>query len=192
MIIELEWHQYIGIPRRSFTCGHCGNLVAQDRGYIGNSRSGHKGLIYPCPNCSNPTYIDGEGKQHPAVRIGREVTGIDDSEVESLYKEARDCSSVGAYTGTILICRKILMNLAVHQGADAGKSFIFYIDYLNDNGFVPPNGKAWVDEIRKKGNIATHEAPSPSEGDASQIITFIEMLLRFVYEFPSMVTNENP
>lgn len=49
------------------------------------------------------------------------------------------------------------MNIAVEQGADENLRFIEYVNYLSDNGFIPPNGKQWVDHIRKKGNEATHE-----------------------------------
>jgi hypothetical protein len=95
---------------------------------------------------------------------------------------------VGANTAVVLLARKLLMNIAVQHGAQPGKAFVDYIDYLSDNGFVPPNGRAWVDQIRKKGNEATHEIPQITEQDARQILTFTEMLLKFVYEFPSMVT----
>ena len=125
------------------------------------------------------------------MRLGRDVAGISDKGVDKLYKEARDCTSVGAYTGAILLCRKILMNITVQHGADAGKSFVFYVDYLQNQGFAPPNGKIWVDEIRKKGNQATHEIPQSSQEDAKQILNFVEMLLRFIYEFPSMVKGSS-
>jgi hypothetical protein len=54
-------------------------------------------------------------------------------------------------------------------------------------GYVPPNGKHWVDHIRKKGNEATHEVSLMSESDSKELIVFVEMLLKFVYEFPSIV-----
>ena len=41
--------------------------------------------------------------------------------------------------------------------------------------------------IVKKGNEATHEIAVMGEQDAKELISFIEMLLRFIYEFPSMV-----
>ena len=56
-----------------------------------------------------------------------------------------------------------------------------------DNGYVPPNGKMWVDHIRKKANEATHEIPHMERGDAIDLITFSEMLLKFIYEFPNRV-----
>ena len=85
---------------------------------------------------------------------------------------------------------KMLMNIAVQQGAAEGMKFIEYVSFLADKGFVPPNGKHWVDHIRKKGNEATHEIAIMSEQDAKDLIAFIEMLLRFIYEFPSMVPTQ--
>lgn len=79
------------------------------------------------------------------------------------------------------------MNIGVEQGAPDGLTFVKYIEYLSDKGFVPPNGKHWVDHIRKKGNEATHEIVVMSAEDAKDLITFIEMLLKFIYEFPMMV-----
>ena len=82
------------------------------------------------------------------------------------------------------------MNIAVQQGAAEGLKFIEYVTYLSEKGFVPPNGKHWVDHIRKKGNEATHEIAVMGEQDARDLISFVEMLLRFIYEFPSMVPTE--
>src|SRR6266571_7617624 len=107
--------------------------------------------------------------------------------VNELYEEARRCSSQNCFTAAVLLCRKMLMNIAVAQGATEGLRFIEYVTYLSDKGFVPPNGKHWVDHIRKKGNEATHEIALMAEGDAKELISFIEMLLRFIYEFPSLV-----
>ncbi len=79
------------------------------------------------------------------------------------------------------------MNIAVTQGAEAGKSFISYVEYLANHGYVPPNGKGWVDHIRKKGNEATHEIALMQQSDAEELISFAEMLLKFIYEFPAKI-----
>ena len=42
------------------------------------------------------------------------------------------------------------MNIAVAKGAPEGLSFIKYVEYLSENNYVPPDGKEWVDHIRKK------------------------------------------
>ena len=79
------------------------------------------------------------------------------------------------------------MNIAVQQGATEGLKFIEYVDFLAANGFIPPNGKGWVDHIRKKGHEATHEIALMVQADAEELISFSEMLLKFIYEFPSRV-----
>jgi hypothetical protein len=174
---------------KSFTCGYCGNKVAPHQGYhANNSRDPNVQLfIYICPNCNQPSYFDEKGKQTPSIRIGNDVQGITDEGVATLYNQARDCTSLRAYTAATLLCRKILMNLAVQHGDSPGKSFIEYIEYLDSKGYVPPNGKPWVDRIRTKGNEATHEIRLIEVAESSQILTFIEMLLKFSYEFPSML-----
>jgi len=79
------------------------------------------------------------------------------------------------------------MNLAVSLKAKTGEPFVFYVEYLAANGYVPPNGKGWVDHIRKKGNEATHEIVLMQQRDAEDLIGFTEMLLKFIYEFPAKV-----
>ena len=67
------------------------------------------------------------------------------------------------------------------------KQFIYYVNYLSDNGYVPPNGKVWVDKIRNLGNEATHKLEVKSKEDAELAITFTSMLLKFIYEFPKLL-----
>lgn len=183
-----DWSNLSNITRRSFKCGYCGKDVAPSSGYFGQNPAVS---ILICPNCSNPTFFTTDGEQNPKTRLGEEIQGITDLGVAALYNEARDCTAVGAFTSAVLICRKILMNLAVQHGANENEKFIYYVDYLATAGYVPPNGKAWVDEIRKKGNEATHEIKIMNEPEAKQILKFVEMLLRFNFEFPTML-NPSP
>ena len=83
------------------------------------------------------------------------------------------------------------MNVSVSVGAGAGLKFIEYVEYLAANGYVPPNGKGWVDHIRKKGNEATHEIQIMGEQDAKDLISFSEMLLKFIFEFPNKIAPLN-
>jgi len=108
-------------------------------------------------------------------------------DVEALYNEARSSVTVNAFTAAVLTCRKLLMHLAVAKGAPAGQSFLAYVEYLAQQGYVPPDGKGWVDFIRTKANEANHEIIIMSAQDAKDLITFSEMLLKFVYEFPAKV-----
>ena len=79
------------------------------------------------------------------------------------------------------------MNIAVQKKAPENQKFIEYVDYLADKGYIPPDGKSWVDHIRQKGNEATHEIKLMGKKDAEDLVVFSEMLLKFVYEFPSLM-----
>ena len=122
---------------------------------------------------------------------GNEVAHLP-KDIEALYLEARRSAGVGANTAAVLACRKLLMNIAVAQGAKAGESFVSYVEFLASAGYVPPNGRAWVDHIRSKGNEATHEIQVMAPEDASELIAFAEMLLKFVFEFPAKVPTKAP
>jgi hypothetical protein len=58
---------------------------------------------------------------------------------------------------------------------------------LDSQGYIPPDGKAWVDKIRGKGNEANHEIALMCKDDAILVLRFTEMLLRFVYELPALL-----
>lgn len=79
------------------------------------------------------------------------------------------------------------MNIAVDKGEPAGQTFAKYIDFLETNHYTPPNSKDWVDMIRKKGNEATHEIHETPQAEALEILGFVEMLLKFIFEFPAKV-----
>ena len=186
----MEWYNLTGLKSKSYTCGYCGCVVGNDRGYYNSSDIGKQTdaeKIYICPKCSKPTYFDKYRNQYPGVKLGDSITNINKKEVEELYNEARSCFSINAFTSVALCCRKLLMNISVDLGADENKSFVYYVDWLDKNNYILPNAKGWVDQIRKIGNDATHEIHIISKKEAEKSLKFIEMLLRLVYEFPAMV-----
>lgn len=82
------------------------------------------------------------------MTMGDAVTGIIDPEVESMYLEARRCSSVGAYTACVMACRKLLMNVAVHKKAPENQTFAQYVEFLDAQGYIPPDGREkWTPEF---------------------------------------------
>lgn len=179
----MAWHNFQQIPSRAYTCGFCGNRVASDKGY--HHEADRRICIYICPHCDMPTFFAPD-IQVPGVAAGNEVRALP-KDIHALYREARACVAAGAHTAAVLTCRKLLMNIAVSEGAAAGKTFMDYVEYLAKNGYVPPKGKDWVDHIRRKGNEANHEIVLMTESHASELISFAEMLLKFIYEFPSRV-----
>ena len=191
-IVRLNWFNIGVLPSKSYICGNCGNSLASADGfsaYFPPDQSNIVACIYICHFCFRPTYFDIEGNQIPGSLYGNKVNNIP-SDVETLYNEARNCTSCNAYTASVLCCRKLLMNIAVSKGAEEGLKFIEYVEYLSNKHFIPPDGKDWVDHIRTKGNEATHEISIMKKEDAEELITFIEMLLKFIYEFPATIKSK--
>ncbi len=185
-----KWQGLQNLSNLLFVCGFCNTTVSSVNGYklsqLGDGSGPQIGGIYICPNCGGPTFFAPDKQKFPSPAIGKAVQYLPQA-LNELYEEARRCSGQNCYTAAVLLCRKMLMNIAVEQGASEGLKFIEYVTYLSDKGYVPPNGRHWVDHIRKKGNEATHEIALMREGDARELLGFLEMLLRFIYEFPKMV-----
>lgn len=178
----MVWRNAGNIGSKSFTCGFCGNLISSTLGYRTDNTDFK---IFICTHCDKPTFFNAD-YQLPGVAPGNSVEHLP-VDVKSLYQESRNCVAASCYTSAVLICRKLLMNIAVAQGAKEGETFVKYVEYLAGKGYVPPNGQGWVDHIRKKGNEANHEIVLMSKTDADELILFIEMLLKFIYEFPNKI-----
>jgi len=186
----MAWNNITNLTSYQYICGFCNQKVASEKGWFeGNINLGPR--IYICPDCEKPTYFEGIS-QTPGIIYGNDVEGIDDEATNSLYKEARNCCSTESYTASVLCCRKLLMNIAVSKGASKNLSFNQYVEYLSENHFIPPGSEDWVHHIRRKGNEATHEIAIMEKEDAEELITFIEMLLRFIFEFPSKINRSSP
>jgi len=189
----MNWKNSENIGSKTYKCGYCGSSLASQLGYSAaeyvNGRTVIRENIYICHSCEKPTYFDYNGRQTPGPLIGNKVKHIPNSDVEDLFNEAKSCFSIGAYTSSVMCCRKLLMNISVSEGAKEGTNFSDYVNYLNDNNYIPPNGKKWVDSIRKLGNQANHKIEFKSLKDAERILNFTEMLLRFIYELPGIMDD---
>lgn len=187
-----RWEGLSVLRSKPYTCGHCGEPIASQLGFKtkrpeveGSGFNPPDSFIYICHHCSRPTYFySWTSDQVPGAPFGRSVKFVP-SEVEGLYEEARNCMRVSAHTAVVLCCRKLLMNVAVLEGAKEGQSFKAYVEYLAEEGHVPAKAKVWVDRIRSKGNEANHEIAIMTREDAEQVIRFSEMVLRLVYEYPA-------
>jgi hypothetical protein len=99
---------------------------------------------------------------------------------------------INAFTPAVLACRKILMHVAVEKGAKKGESFVSYVNYLDSAGYIPPDGNAWVERLKTKGNEADHEIVIMTHDDAKLLLDFAEMLLKSMYEFPERLKESSP
>lgn len=133
-----------------------------------------------CPGC-NQGFVDNGSIISPSPLPGVPIEGLP-AEVEAAYQEARRTAGVNAYTSCELMCRKILMHIAVDKGADEGKSFVEYLNYIETTGYATPPMRPWLDLIRQHGNVSTHRLAAATEERAMNTLTFTAQLLRLVYE----------
>ncbi|MCI3029819.1 DUF4145 domain-containing protein [Desemzia sp. C1] len=189
---EREWFGTVQLRSRKFICANCSSNVASDEGYVREYISEYSDDIAPnssmeygiylCPHCDFPTYFNEENKQFPMPSFGKEIADLPE-DVGYLYNEARSSFSAAAFTGAVLLSRKALSNIAIHFGAEDGKSFAFYVEFLDNNGYIPKNSKAWVDKIRTTGNDATHKKDAKTKEEAETTLKFLEMLLVINFEY---------
>lgn len=187
-----NWSNQQDLPSRGYTCGYCNRPLASAKGWHGAfEQNGQlRAFVFICHHCTSPTYIDHEGSQWPGVVFGNSVNDIPEKSVADLYDEARKATGAGAYTGAVLCCRKLLMHIAVAKGAATGQTFAAYVDYLSANHHISPDAKEWVDHIRTKGNEANHEIVIVGADDAKDLLSFCEMLLKTIFEFPAVIRKK--
>src|SRR5207249_4424001 len=117
------WRAPQDLPNAAFTCGFCNTRVSSVKGYkLGEHAdgSGHQlGAVYLCPNCGGPVFHAPNGTRFPSPSLGRPVQHVPDA-LNALYEEARRCTGQNCFTAAVLVCRKMLMNIAVQQGAPEG------------------------------------------------------------------------
>jgi hypothetical protein len=189
-----RWGNLSDLPAKEYVCAYCGNQISSIKGFA----AANHGNIYICHHCSFPTFFglgpDGATPMRiPADLPGKPVTGMP-GDVGWLYEEARRCAAAGAYTASVLVCRKMLINMAVNRGDEwkKGKPFTEYVEFLAGTLFAPDYTATWLDRIREKGNTTTHELGAMTREDSLLLIEFIEMLLKVMFEYPNAAGTAAP
>ena len=170
------WANLKEMHSKDYVCGYCNLNVSSNVGYF---HGGLRDFIYICPKseCDLPTFFlldqeNGEELQIPAPPFGENVKNLPD-DIEKLYDEARRCLAVSAYTSAVMLCRILLMHIAVEEGAKENLNFRKYVDWLEGNGYIPPGGNPLVEYVRDRGNDANHEIHLMKHQDAHNLITFV-------------------
>ena len=176
------WQETRTVEPTDYLCGFCGNNVASATGLT----AANVAYIRICPQCNGPTFFSSVDRQYPGARQGGFINKLP-SDVASLYDEARDSMTVNVYTGSVMLCRKILMNVAVEKSAKEGLQFAAYVAWLVAEGYAPKGSEGWVTYIKNRGNDANHEIVPMDRADARGVLRFTEQLLRNIFELPNLI-----
>ena len=172
-------NQLLGLQEETFTyvCGHCGVKVA---GIIASKYARDDVFWLACTNCVRGS-VSNFGTITPPPLLGEDVEGLPDK-IQSAYMEARKSFSHECYVACELMCRKILMNVAVEKGAVEGDGFAQYVDYMSKEGHITKSMRQWVVQIKNNGNESTHKINPPNLERTKTTLTFTSLLLKNVYE----------
>lgn len=187
------WNPHIAT--RSFVCGWCGHSVSSQIG-ISKHETSYPTIgslssprvfsrdIRICVGCSlATTFIDKE--QFPKPLLGERFRPAkkdpDLSQIVALYDEACIALSQGGPSCAVLVFRKILMHIAVEQGATKGQTFVGYVEHLKDANVVGKPQHALLERIRKAGNSENHEIRRASVDEARDLLDLTSLLVRSVY-----------
>ncbi len=192
-----QGHNHIAHPDGSTDSGwlryRCASCNTDVSGAVVSTFNNTIGVIrwLLCSNCGEGSVQLSNNLIYPSASFGPNIEGLPD-DVKIAYAEARSCISANAMTACELMCRKILMHVAVEKGAAEGETFASYLTYLGAQGYVTPPMKSWVDLIRQHGNEATHLLAVPARDRAESTLFFTAELLRLVYEMEHLSNKYVP
>ena len=176
----LAWARLDSNNPKRYICGYCGTETGTTHGY---NASGVIHRIYICTHCGLPTLFYSD-QQVPGSDEAVQFHDLPD-DIQKVYQEIASSIQNGNNTAAVLLSRKLLMHIAVEQGAEEGKQFAHYVTYLTEKGFVPPNANKLLEFIRQIGNQKNHEIVLASAIEAKKTLKFIESILQFAYELPA-------
>jgi hypothetical protein len=173
---------------QEIACGNCGMKVAADVVAHGSQKHEEaKGVLWLlCPNCHDGSVLTKSGAVWPVAPVVGAIANLPE-DVARAWKEAQSAHAVAAHTAAEMMCRKILMHLAVDvAGGKAGGTFKGFIDDLDKAGYISAGLKPAIEKIKDRGNTANHDLPASTAADSLITLRITEHLLRGVYEIPGL------
>lgn len=145
---------------------------------------------YLCSSCRQPSVLV-DGVIQPSSRPLRTPKGLPTTD-RAIWEEARSCLGVHAYSATVMLCRKLLLHVAVEKGLppknkqNRAPSYMDAVRHLESSGVITADMREWVDQIKSIGNDANHELTPIAESQANDVATFTEQLLILAYEMRAL------
>lgn len=178
----------------SCVCGHCGTFTSVDVFQLyGKADTGVLAFYSGrCRHCGAPVIIDEIHKKN--IPPSKDFSNIEylPENINALYNEIRDAYSIGAYTCSVMAARTLLSHIAVEKEAESNRTFEYYVEYIVDCYLGKKDAKDWVNTIRKYANNTIHKLLIASKESAKIIITFIETILKIIYEYPKKIIDKKP
>lgn len=178
----------------SWLCHYCNSKVGpKSIGWrLPDKDRKHLAWIVICGHCNMPTLLD--DNNHPLFS-GSQLENVENlpQDIDQVFREAVSAYSYGNFSSVVLLCRKLIMHVAFETNPHHFKQlteerkgrtpgFVEYIHWLDENHYIPPGGKWWVDVLVSRGNEENHQLILATQEDAGAMLKFARMLLLFIYE----------
>jgi hypothetical protein len=180
---------------RAYAMGDCPDCGAHQFVVIAVTSSQSHAWVR-CMNCKLAMAVN-SGVSSPPQKPLRVPTGLPSDEGE-VWGEIRECLGVGAYTAAVMLCRKLLMHIAVAHGLpakdnkDRAPNFAQCVDHLLAEGVVTKRMEPWIERIREVGNEANHEIAPVGKESALDVAMFTQKLLELAYEMDDTMARAEP
>jgi len=182
------------IPQLPYLCAGCGastngQILAQAN-FVNSENNQEYGQIFWCLcMCGHPTIMRHQIEPTEAYFQYPQPLefGVDDKwpdHLAKLFEEASMAFSANAFTACAMVCRKMLMVVAVEHGATEGQNFFQYVEHIWKNVLTFPGAKHSIDAIRVIGNDATHDVSFVSGESARLSLKIVTYMLNTIYSLP--------
>lgn len=188
-------NRYDTSAREAYAMGDCPKCGAHQFVVIAVTLTQQQAWLR-CINC-NLAVVQNGVVSSPSPLPLRAPSGVEGEELAA-WDEARRCLGVGAYTAAVMLCRKLLMHVAVANGLPAknekgrAPDFTMCVEHLMSIGLVTIRMKKWIDRIKDVGNEANHEIAPVSKDSAMDVAKFTQTLLELAYEMDYTMAQAEP
>lgn len=165
-------------------CNYCGEImVLKLRGVPGAYLDSAYGHIIVNLDTNTLMSIDG---YYPVIE-GFAVPQHCPKKVESTFRESIENLQRGNFETAIFLCGRAL-DLST-KAMDQAWKLEKRLKQLAADGKITTDMANWAEEIRLDRNTATHEEHDFTEGEATDIVTFTEAFLTYVYSLPALISS---
>lgn len=191
----------------SITCAFCGERGNFTRVFHGEKKkpNSEKRLnfdLYQCGNCAGFVHVLwsasewGGGLHNFRVLpwpIGKpEAPEHWPSSIKRYWVQAHDTAASENWDAAALMARSALQQAVRDHGAKGG-SLKAEIDDLASRGVLPSHMRDWAHEVSLLANESAHpddsEAVTPNQTDVSDILSFLDFLLVYLYDLPHQIAE---
>ena len=122
----------------------------------------------------------------PEAMISNDVP----SDIASAFSEAVTALMASCPRASAVMARRTLEAITVDKGEATG-TLADRLKVLGAKGVLYPTLSEWAKEIRLVGNVGAHYDPinQVTTEDATQLISFIRELLKYIYEMPAEINR---